>query len=131
MACAKRFFWPGSRRTFTDSDSVCRCQSVVLLLVFDMLIYDQPSTIEGIRDQSGGRLSCQLGRRDQDPLNEPLSDFQEEGGLSPTADDVKEWRGAGSAVRSFMEPLSQNFIVFREAGEPPHARSVEVSVPHA
>ena len=131
MARAKRFFWPNSRRTFTDPDSVCRCQLVVLLLVFDMFIYDQSSTIEGIRDQSGGCLSCQFGRRDQDPLNEPLSDFQEEGGLSHTADDVKEWRGARYAVKSFMEPLLQNFTVFREAPGFPRVRSVEVSVPHA
>ena len=131
MARVKRFFWPDSRRTFTHPDSVCRCQPVVLLLVFDMFIYDQSSIIESIRDQSGGCLSCQFGRRDQDPPNEPLSDFQEEGGLSHTADDVKEWRGAGYVVEYFMEPLSQNFTVFREAAGLPRVRSVEVSVPLA
>ena len=76
-------------------------------------------------------MSCLFDRRDQDPLNEPLSDFLAAEGLSPTADDVKGWRGAESAARFFMEPLSRESIVFREAAGRPHVPSVEICVPPA
>ena len=96
-----------------------------------MLVHYQPSTVENVRDQSGGCLSCRFDRGDQGPSNEHASDFQVEDDLLLTGGDEKEWRAAECAVRFFMERLLRDFIVSREVAERPRARTAGVSAPRA